>query len=303
MLEPYRFEKAVDTLKKKRVLENKLTGCVVRTEIKINSERKWYFFSNVIYDDEQPSNFSPDNNELFISIDLCAEKAVEKHFTKHDEAVQARIRVKKAEFKKKKKARLIKILILLTILLLASTAIGFYLPYIVQKKDVVPPHGSIDGIKDSYFTGDEVTYVIRANDNKELKQVTFEVKNSSVKELWNVQGESDSITFSFSTKGWQEGTYEYLLVVEDNANNVPYKQTGNFILREIQYGYVNINTIPWTEIYNASDNERYGMTPINLKFPAGKVKIRFVNKSEGINEIKTIQINADETTPVSFKWK
>ncbi len=112
-----------------------------------------------------------------------------------------------------------------------------------EKPDSVQPAGKISGIGESYTEGDIVDYDIQASDNKTLRKMTFKVKeNSSATKAWNVDGrQSATYKSSFSTKGWNPGTYTCALLIEDRANNSE-EYTENFILKKIEYGEVNIVT-------------------------------------------------------------
>ncbi len=170
-----------------------------------------------------------------------------------------------------------------------------------EPPDTTPPAGGITGIKDTYTHGETIAYDIRANDNKSLKKITFSVKDTSIDTSWVCKGESAAYNSSFSTKELKAGNYTYLVLIEDNADNSK-EYTGNFILKEIEYGEVNIVTRPWAEIY--IDGKSFGNTPVwKLKLQAGKKDIRLVNKSENIDIIKTIIIRPNELTKESFTLK
>ncbi|RLC20191.1 MAG: hypothetical protein DRI57_05415, partial [Deltaproteobacteria bacterium] len=99
---------------------------------------------------------------------------------------------------------------------------------------------------------------------------------------------------------WKPGTYSYSLLTEDMGGNVG-EQTGEFVLKEVQYGEVNIVTRPWAEIF--IDGKSFGNSPKRLKLLAGKVEIRFVNKAKNIDHTETITVTPDELTKKSLKLK
>lgn len=170
-----------------------------------------------------------------------------------------------------------------------------------EKPDTNSPEGEIAGLRDSYIQGDMIVLTLRTKDDKSLKKVSFSVADSSVKESRDVSGRSDDHKITFSTEKWRPGTYPYTFVIEDRANNKK-KYTGNIILKEKQYGFVNIFTRPWATIF--IDGKSYGHTPIGkLKLPAGDVRIQFVNKSMNINETRTITIEPNKVIRKHYEWK
>ncbi|QTA82518.1 Protein kinase domain-containing protein [Desulfonema limicola] len=75
-----------------------------------------------------------------------------------------------------------------------------------------------------------------------------------------------------------------------------------FSNKEKSYGYINIFTKPYAEMY--IDEKFLGKTPKSgLKLPAGHINIRFINKSYNIDVTEQIHVKPDETVRVSFKWK
>jgi len=101
---------------------------------------------------------------------------------------------------------------------------------IKSSTDVLLPDGEITGISPVYEQGETVGYTIQANDNKLLKKIIFEVKNSPVKEIWNISGQSATRKSYFITKNWKSDDYEYLLLIEDMADNKN-EYTGSFQLK------------------------------------------------------------------------
>ncbi len=96
-------------------------------------------------------------------------------------------------------------------------------------EDTEKPSGKVIGLKNDYIQNDTIAYTVKANDNRELRQISFEVKNSSVNEKWDVSGLSETKTSSFSTHGWNTGTYHYVFIIEDKSGNRKESQ-GSFVL-------------------------------------------------------------------------
>ena len=63
----------------------------------------------------------------------------------------------------------------------------------------------------------------------------------------------------------------------------------------LSYGFLTINTKPWSEIYLGSN--KLGITPISkIRLPAGKHILKAVNKDLGIDEKLEVRIIGNETT-------
>jgi serine/threonine-protein kinase len=62
-----------------------------------------------------------------------------------------------------------------------------------------------------------------------------------------------------------------------------------------RYGLLELNTSPWTEVYLG--RKKLGTTPIlGYKLPAGKYKLRLINKKWAISKTLFVTINAGKTT-------
>jgi hypothetical protein len=62
-----------------------------------------------------------------------------------------------------------------------------------------------------------------------------------------------------------------------------------------RYGLLELNTSPWTEVYLG--RKKLGMTPIlGYKLPAGKYKLRLINKKWAISRTLFVTITAGKTT-------
>ncbi len=59
---------------------------------------------------------------------------------------------------------------------------------------------------------------------------------SKHQKTWNVSGKSVSKSNSFSTFGWNSGTYYYALWVKDNSGNVR-EYNGSFFLKSVIKSY------------------------------------------------------------------
>jgi serine/threonine protein kinase len=67
-----------------------------------------------------------------------------------------------------------------------------------------------------------------------------------------------------------------------------------------RYGLLELNTSPWTEVYLG--RKKIGITPIlGYKLPAGKYKLRVVNKKWSISKTLFVTINAGKTTKLVKK--
>jgi len=62
-----------------------------------------------------------------------------------------------------------------------------------------------------------------------------------------------------------------------------------------RYGLLEVNTSPWTEVYLG--RKKLGVTPIlGYKLPAGKYKLRLINRKWAISKTLFVTINAGKTT-------
>ena len=128
----------------------------------------------------------------------------------------------------------------------------------------------------------------------------FKIDELEVSKKWEILGQSASHEVSMSPHGWKPGTYSYQFILEDQAGNRK-TVSGDLVLKEKQYGYVNLFTRPWTTVY--VDGKSVGNTPLaRLKLPAGKVEIRFVNEPKRIDVTKTVDVKPDEIVRKRFEW-
>jgi serine/threonine protein kinase len=69
-----------------------------------------------------------------------------------------------------------------------------------------------------------------------------------------------------------------------------------------EYGFLRVDTNPWSEVYLG--RRRLGITPINRrKLKAGRFRLTFINKDEGIRQTITVKIRPGRTTKVVRKLK
>jgi hypothetical protein len=62
-------------------------------------------------------------------------------------------------------------------------------------------------------------------------------------------------------------------------------------------GMLTIDTKPWTEIYLGE--RKLGITPLlDVEIPAGRHKLKIINKGRGINETLDVVVKAGEKTTV-----
>ncbi len=104
------------------------------------------------------------------------------------------------------------------------------IPPPIVKTDKVQPVGIVSGFNESYKVGQTITYTVEAYDNLALKTITFEIPDSDVRKVWQVSGLSANQKGSVLTENWAAKTYIYLLIVEDNAENISEKYVGEFTL-------------------------------------------------------------------------
>lgn len=96
-------------------------------------------------------------------------------------------------------------------------------------KDIGKPTGKITGIGSRYTVGDTISYALRAEDDKSVSKMTFEVHNSPERKVWIIRNPSAAKSDSFSTSGWNPGAYRYSLIIEDEADNFK-RCVGRFVL-------------------------------------------------------------------------
>ena len=69
------------------------------------------------------------------------------------------------------------------------------------------------------------------------------------------------------------------------------------VAEEPKYGFLRVDTVPWSEVYLG--RRRLGITPINRrKLKAGKFRLTFINKDEGIRQTLMVKIRPGRTTKV-----
>jgi len=104
--------------------------------------------------------------------------------------------------------------------------------FFLEGLDKTAPVGKIVGIFQDYHLGDSINFSIEASDDRALQDVEFTIENGLVKQIWHTNNRSSRQQSSFSTTGWQTGTYEYALKVADSSGNISIGKS-NFILGEI----------------------------------------------------------------------
>lgn len=166
--------------------------------------------------------------------------------------------------------------------------------------DNQPPVIELSEMERQYTIGDKVLIEINVYDNDMLERIEFDVENSDVKKIWRVNSISTDKSIAFSTKGWSQGEYVYSLNVTDASGN-DNQVKGSFLLKQKQFGRVNIITNPWSEIY--IDDIQYGGTPISIELQSGKHTIRFVNNEAGIDLQKEVIVKPNRVNPMSFQLR
>jgi hypothetical protein len=91
----------------------------------------------------------------------------------------------------------------------------------------VVPRGKISGFKENYLVGDKIDGFVEVSKSEAVKIITFTVANSPVKTSLKGNG-----PLSFSTQGWQPGTYPYSLIVTDNEGNSQ-EEKGSLVLAAV----------------------------------------------------------------------
>jgi hypothetical protein len=86
-------------------------------------------------------------------------------------------------------------------------------------------------IQPEYTEGDTVEYVLEWNEEQRPKRVMFAVRNSPVKETWEITPLMRKKQGSFSTIGWETTQYTYLATVTARNGN-SYTLTGVFDLQK-----------------------------------------------------------------------
>ncbi len=104
------------------------------------------------------------------------------------------------------------------------------------KADTTKPSATFDRTKGTYEQGETVTFVIHANDNESLKSISLSVENSSVRQSWDVNGTSARQEYSFSTKDWKPGTYNYSIRIKDKADNFQ-DYAGRFLITKTEASF------------------------------------------------------------------
>jgi len=86
---------------------------------------------------------------------------------------------------------------------------------------------------------------------------------------------------------------------------IPYMRPPPMVMRPstgAKYGYLRINTIPWTKIY--VDGRPRGTTPqLKLKLKAGRHKLVLLNNNFGIRKTYWITIRPNKPTTFIRKFK
>jgi hypothetical protein len=91
----------------------------------------------------------------------------------------------------------------------------------------VVPYSKISGFKESYLVGEKINGFVEVSKSEAVKIITFTVANSPVK--ITLKGNEP---LSFSTQGWQPGTYPYSLMVTDKEGHSQEEQ-GHLVLTAV----------------------------------------------------------------------
>ncbi len=124
--------------------------------------------------------------------------------------------------------------------------------------DKTAPVGKIVGVQQDYHLGDMVNFAIEATDDKALRDIEFSVENGLVKQIWHTNNRNSQQQSSFSTAGWQAGTYEYTLKVIDSSGNASMGKS-NFLLGEIDKIPPALSHKGIGKSYNVGDTIAYSL--------------------------------------------
>jgi hypothetical protein len=185
-------------------------------------------------------------------------------------------------------------------LLTALAGIAFHF-FPKTQQDIEKPTGELLLSRKNLKTGESLHFRVKASDNQQLAKMLFRIKEKGMEKSWEPLKTDASYEDSLPTSGWEPGKYTCSLLLTDGAGNTSEEYSDSFVLekKEIRYGYVNIVTRPYADIY--IDGRFVDKTPVRkLKLPEGEIKIRFINKSKGIDVTETMTVEADKTLRKSF---
>lgn len=164
------------------------------------------------------------------------------------------------------------------------------------------PDGRVNGILKRYIQGQNIDFDIQAWDNQLIDWVSFSIEGASFQKRWAVADKNFSRSLSISTDNLRPSDYRYSLSIADQSDNKRVRKGVFTIDEKKKYGFLNIVTTPWTEIYYKGSH--LGRTPRgSLRLPAGTIELRFVNDEQHIDRTETIQILPDATVRKSFNYK
>jgi hypothetical protein len=250
-------------IKKDKILQDSFkkenNEYVVITKVK-RDRRDWYYCSLVLHNkgeildeldlirDERRTETQPyDKND--VKWNTFVKEAARKHHHKCKKVIE------KLEEKEKKPLNRLIFNILSASLFIVFTVIGCYYLYnqflkhdpeptertvinrepteTVSIEDRIKPEGEVSGINDNYKEEEKITCIIRGKDDRSLKEMIFEVKNSDndsvLKQRWEVTEKSCEKEYTFAIK--EPGGYTYHLYVWDGANN-RYESEGDFKIQK-----------------------------------------------------------------------
>lgn len=124
--------------------------------------------------------------------------------------------------------------------------------------DKTAPVGKISGILKDYHLGDTVSFFIEATDDKGLQDIEFTIEMGLIKQIWHTNSRASQQQSSFSTTGWQAGTYEYTLKVTDSTGNISMGKS-SFILGEIDKIPPALTYKGIEKSYNVGDTIAYSL--------------------------------------------
>lgn len=152
--------------------------------------------------------------------------------------------------------------------------------FFLEGLDKTAPLGKIVGIFQDYHLGDSINFSIEASDDRALQNIEFTIENGLVKQIWHTSNRSSRQQSSFSTAGWQVGTYEYTLKVADSSGNVSIGKS-NFILGEIDKVPPALSYKEIAKSYTIGDTINYSLEATDNK---DLDKITFAVSSSTVQE-------------------
>ncbi len=162
----------------------------------------------------------------------------------------------------------------------------------VKKEDTEKPRAELSGIQNKYPHGATVDLTIRVSDNISLKNIKFEVLNTSVKKSWSAEGKNFEQKYAFLTKEMKADTYTCILRAEDKSGNF-HKISGSFEIEKTEEG----DTVsPSCEVSGIKDTYLPGDSiPFDIRAGDDRQLKQLVFTIEGTSVRKSWNVNGRES--------